>query len=124
MVMANDPIFGRSLPAAILDHADLRSAVAHQIGERLGKSTAERGQFAKIAREAFLAAPDLVEAASCDLSGIAVHYPATTGLLPPLLNFQGLHRATSLSRVELALEQQANRSSRCCCRASPPTRFR
>jgi serine O-acetyltransferase len=89
MVMANDPIFGRSLPAAILDHADLRSAVAHQIGERLGKSTAERGQFAKIAREAFLAAPDLVEAASCDLSGIAVHYPATTGLLPPLLNFKG-----------------------------------
>ena len=58
--------------AAIFDHADLRSAVAHQIGERLGKSTAERAQFAKIARDAFLAAPDLVEAASRDLRGIAV----------------------------------------------------
>jgi serine O-acetyltransferase len=89
MVMANDPIFGGSLSAAILDHADLRSAVAHQIGERLGKSIAERAQFAKIAREAFLAAPDLVEAASRDLRGIVVHDPATTGLLPPLLNFKG-----------------------------------
>jgi serine O-acetyltransferase len=88
-VMANDPIFGRYLSAAILDHADLLSAVAHQIGERLGKTTAERGQFAKVARDAFVATPDLVEAASRDLRGIAVHDPATTGLLPPLLNFKG-----------------------------------
>ena len=32
--MARDPIFGASLSAAILDHADLGSAVAFQIGER------------------------------------------------------------------------------------------
>lgn len=86
---AMDPVFGRSLSAAILDHADLGSVVAHQIGERLGKSPEERGQFAQIAREAFLAAPDLVEAASRDLHGIALLDPATTALLPPLLNFKG-----------------------------------
>lgn len=86
---AMDPVFGRSLSAAILDHADLGSVVAHQIGEQLGKSPAERGQFAQIAREAFLAAPDLVEAASRDLHGIALLDPATTALLPPLLNFKG-----------------------------------
>jgi serine O-acetyltransferase len=87
--VAIDPIFGSSLSAAILDHAELGSAVAHQIGRRLGNSTTEREQLAQIAREAFLAAPDLVEAANLDLRGIAVHDPATAGMLAPFLNFKG-----------------------------------
>jgi serine O-acetyltransferase len=77
------------LTRAILDHADLGSAVAHQIGERLGKSAADRAQFARLAREAHHAAPDLVEAASRDLQSIAVHDPAITEFLPPLLNYKG-----------------------------------
>lgn len=88
-VVARDPVFGATLAAAILDHPDLAGAVSHQIGERLGKSADERQRLARIAREAFAASPDLVEAASRDLQGIAVHDPATTGLLPPLLNFKG-----------------------------------
>jgi serine O-acetyltransferase len=87
--VASDPLFGRSLSAAILDHSDLGSAVAHQIGERLGKRAADRELFARIANEAFHAAPDLVDAASADLQSIVVHDPATTRLLPPLLNFKG-----------------------------------
>src|SRR2546430_14545243 len=86
--LVGDPVFGASLSAAILDHRDFGSAVSHQIGERLGRSAADRRQFARIAREAFLASPDLVDAASRDLQSIAVHDPATTALLPPLLNFQ------------------------------------
>src|SRR4051794_21729223 len=35
--LAGDPLFGASLSAAILDHPDFGSALAHQIGERLGK---------------------------------------------------------------------------------------
>jgi hypothetical protein len=35
-VLANDPIFGRSLLASILDHPDLGAAVSYQIGQRLG----------------------------------------------------------------------------------------
>jgi serine O-acetyltransferase len=117
--VAIDPIFGSSLSAAILGHTDLGSAVAHQIGERFGKNTAERGQFARIAREAFLAAPDLVEAASLDLRGIAVHDPATTGLLPPLLNFKGYialqafrvsNWLWSNDRIDLALLLQSESS--------------
>jgi serine O-acetyltransferase len=88
-VVANDPLFGASLSAAILDHPDLGTAVAHQIGERLGKRADERALFARVAREAFAASPDLVDAASADLQSIAVHDPATTSLLPPLLNFKG-----------------------------------
>ena len=88
-VLASDPLFGASLTAAILDHADLAGALAHQIGERLGKRAADRAQFAGVAREAFDAAPDLIEAASLDLQSIAIHDPATKGLLPPLLNFKG-----------------------------------
>jgi serine O-acetyltransferase len=88
-VIASDPVFGASLASAILDHADLAGAVSHQIGERLGKSPADRLQLARIAREAFAGSPDLVEAATRDLQGIAVHDPATRGFLPPLLNFKG-----------------------------------
>lgn len=87
--IAGDPLFGGSLSAAILDHPDLGNAVAHQIGERLGRSADDRALFARVAREAFAASPDLVEAASADLQSIAVHDPATTRLLPPLLNFKG-----------------------------------
>jgi serine O-acetyltransferase len=87
--LARDPLFGGTLTRAILDHADLGSAVAHQIGERLGKSAADRAQFARLTREAHDASPDLVEAASRDLQSIAVHDPAITGFLPPLLNYKG-----------------------------------
>jgi serine O-acetyltransferase len=88
-VLASDPLFGASLSSAILDHSDLGSAIAYQIGERLGKRAADRKQFARVAREAFHASPDLVEAASLDLQSIALHDPAMKRLLPPLLNFKG-----------------------------------
>jgi serine O-acetyltransferase len=88
-VLSCDPLFGASLSAAILDHPDFGSALAHQIGERLGKSAADRQLFARVAGEAHRASPDLIGAASRDLQSIAVHDPATAGLLPPLLNFKG-----------------------------------
>ena len=87
--LASDSLFGASLSAAILDHPSLGSALAHQIGERLGKRADDRALFARVAREAHQASPDLVDAASRDLQSIAVHDPATTRLLPPLLNFKG-----------------------------------
>ncbi len=87
--LANDPLFGGSISAAILVPADLGSALAHQIGERLGKNLPDRARFARVAREAFAAAPDLIEAASRDLQSIALHDPAMQRLLPPLLNFKG-----------------------------------
>lgn len=87
--LARDPVFGARLTHAILDHADLGSAVAHQIGERLGKSAEERAQFWRLASEAQHAAPGLVEAASLDLLSIAIHDPAVTSLLPPFLNYKG-----------------------------------
>jgi serine O-acetyltransferase len=88
-VVANDPLFGASLSAAILDHPNLGNAVAHQIGERLGKRADDRALFTRVAREAFAASPDLVDAASADLQSIVVHDPAMKRLLPPLLNFKG-----------------------------------
>ena len=88
-IVAIDPVFGASLAAAILDHPDLAGAVSHQIGERLGKAPPTASDLARIAREAFAGSPDLVEAATRDLQGIAVHDPATSGFLPPLLNFKG-----------------------------------
>jgi serine O-acetyltransferase len=88
-VLARDPLFGASLSAAILDHCDLGGALAYQIGERLGNRADDREQFARVTREAFHAAPELIEAASLDLQSIAVHDPAMNRLLPPLLNYKG-----------------------------------
>jgi serine O-acetyltransferase len=87
--LARDPIFGRSLSASILDHSDLGAAVSHQIGQRLGKTAGDRQQFARVANEAFAASPELTDAASRDLEAIALHDPASTALLPALLNFKG-----------------------------------
>lgn len=87
--VARDPVFGAALSSAILDHPDLAHALAHQIETRLGKNTEDRERFAHVAGEAFAASPDLIEAASHDLQSIAIHDPAMTTLLPPLLNFKG-----------------------------------
>lgn len=115
-VLASDPLFGASLSAAILDHSDLGSALAFQIGHRLGKTAAERRQFARIADEVFRASPDLVDAAGRDLQSIAVHDPAVSGLLPPLLNFKGYvalqawrvsNRLWRRNRTDLALLLQS-----------------
>ena len=87
--LARDPVFGAALSSAILDHPDFARALAHQIGERLGMTPADRERLARLARDAFDCSPDLIDAASRDLQSIAVHDPATTALLPPLLNFKG-----------------------------------
>ena len=86
---AADPALATPLAKSILDHDDLGSALAFQIGQRLGAQDDERARFARVANEAFAAAPVLVEAASLDLQGIVDHDPAVTALLPPLLNYKG-----------------------------------
>ncbi|MGQ0681673.1 serine O-acetyltransferase [Bradyrhizobium sp.] len=88
-IAAGDPVLAASLEQSILRHADLGGALAQQIGQRLGAKDDDRARFAGVANEAFAAAPDLVGAASLDLAGIVDHDPATTALLPPLLNFKG-----------------------------------
>ena len=88
-VAAGDPVLAASLAKSVLDHPSLGSALALQIGQRLGANDEDRARYSRIAGEAFAAAPDLVEAASLDLAGIVDHDPATTALLPPLLNFKG-----------------------------------
>ena len=86
---AGDPVLGKTIALAILDHPDLGSAIAFQIGQQLGASEADRARFARVANEAFRASLDLVEAAARDLQGIVQRDPAPTAVLPALLNFKG-----------------------------------
>jgi serine O-acetyltransferase len=86
---AADPVLAPSLGRSILDHPGLASALALQIGQRLGAKDEERARFTRVANEAYAAAPELIEAASFDLQSIVNHDPATSALLPPLLNFKG-----------------------------------
>lgn len=88
-VVRADPVLAQPLAKSIFDHDDLGSALAFQIGHRLGADDDERARFTRVAKEAFAAAPELVEAASLDLQGIVEHDPAVTALLPPLLNYKG-----------------------------------
>ncbi len=88
-IAGTDPVLAQSLSVSVLDHPGLASALAFQIGQRLGANGEECARFARVANEAFAAAPELVEAASLDLQGIVDHDPAVTALLPPLLNFKG-----------------------------------
>ncbi len=88
-VVRADPVLAQPLAKSILDHDDLGSALAFQIGQRLGADDDERARFTRVAQEAFASAPELVEAASLDLQGIVAHDPAVTALLPPLLNYKG-----------------------------------
>lgn len=88
-IAAGDPVLARSLSQSVLDHHGLGGALAFQIGQRLGAGDDERVRFARAAAEAFAAEPEFVEAAGLDLRSIVDHDPATTALLPPLLNFKG-----------------------------------
>jgi serine O-acetyltransferase len=88
-IASGDPVLAASLAKSILDHPGLGSALAFQIGQRLGWNDDDRARFTRVATEAFAAAPELVDAARLDLEGIVRHDPAVTALLPPLLNFKG-----------------------------------
>ena len=107
-IAATDPVLAESLATSILDHPGLAGALALQIGQRLGSSEEDRARFARVANEAFAASPELVEAASLDLEGIVHHDPATTALLPPLLNFKG-YVALQAWRVQNWLWQNGRR---------------
>jgi serine O-acetyltransferase len=87
--LVHDPIFGSSLSTSIFAHCSLGAAVSHQIGQRLGKNMGEQHQFTRVANEAFVASPELTDAASRDLEAIVLHDPASTALLPALLNVKG-----------------------------------
>lgn len=120
LAAAHDPVFGIALAEAILGHPDLGSVVAKQIGARLGRSATEQAALSALAREAHCAAPDIVDAAHRDLGAIAAHDPATTALLPPLLNYKGYvalqafrvaHWLWHHERRDLALLLQAESST-------------
>ena len=107
-IAGSDPVLAAPLNKSILDHDDLGSALAFQIGQRLGAQDEERARFTRVANEAFAAAPGLVEAAGLDLQGIVEHDPAVTALLPPLLNYKGFV-ALEAWRVQNWLWQRGRR---------------
>lgn len=118
---AGDAMLATSLAKSILDHPNLASALALQIGQRLGTNEEDRARFARVANEAFAVAPELIDAASLDLEGIVHHDPATTALLPPLLNFKGYVALQAWrvqnwlwqrGRIDLALLMQSASSER------------
>lgn len=129
---AGDPLIARSLAESILDHPGFGAVLAHQIGLRLGARPEERALFSRAAGEAYSAAPDLIDAASLDLQGIVDHDPATTALLPPLLNFKGFValQAWRVSnwlwlrgRTDLALLMQSASSERLQVSIHPSARI-
>jgi serine O-acetyltransferase len=87
-IAAADAITGNSLSEAIFAQTGLGSALAFQIGRKLGDGY-NRETFRSAASEAFEASPALVHAAAADLQGIHDRDPASGGFLPIFLNFKG-----------------------------------
>jgi serine O-acetyltransferase len=86
---AADLIFGSAVTDAVLAHDDFAASLADLIGRRLGNGAAERARFTAFSRDAFRAAPDLIEVAGRDLRAIPRSDPAITSLLAPLLHYKG-----------------------------------
>ena len=131
-IAAIDPVLAPSLAASILDHPGLGPALARQIGHRLGATAEDRALCSRTAGDAYAAAPALVEAAGLDLQGIVDHDPATTALLPPLLNFKGFvalqagrisNRLWQHGRTDLALLMQSASSERLQVSIHPSARI-
>lgn len=87
--IASDPVFGQSLAEAVIAHDGFAAALADLIGRRLGSNADGQARFAAFSRDAFFAAPELIEAAGRDLQAIGSNDPAISGLLAPLLHFKG-----------------------------------
>ena len=75
------------LPFSIIPISPVRCRIRSASGSAKVRRIA--GSLRKSPARHLLASPDLIEAASRDLQSIAAHDPATTALLPPLLNFKG-----------------------------------
>ena len=108
--VARDPVFGAALSSAILDHPDFASALAHQIGARLGKGPADRRAVCANRRRSVCR---LARTDRCGEPRSAEHRRSRSrddDAAAAAVELQGLRRAAGLARLQLALAPAPQRS--------------
>jgi serine O-acetyltransferase len=87
--VAEEPLLGGMLHACILHHAELESALAYRLAQKLSSGEMSEQLLREMADEAYLSDPDLGDAARADIVAVFDRDPACHRFLQPLLYFKG-----------------------------------
>ena len=84
-----EPLLGGLLHSSILHHETFEQALAYRISLKLASSEMSEQLLREIADAAFVAGPEIAQAARADLVAVLDRDPACHRLLQPLLFFKG-----------------------------------
>ena len=87
----NEPILGSFFYSTILNHQSLQSALSYQLASRLGSSTMPAILVREVIEEAFIKAPEIINAAMADIIAVQERDPAVDDYSTPLLYLKGFH---------------------------------
>ncbi|WP_188910818.1 serine O-acetyltransferase [Aureimonas endophytica] len=85
----NDASLTRSMNSAVLYHASFAQALAHRLALKLASHDLGAEDLLALVAEAFLASPDIVQAAAADLTAVQERDPSNSEILTPFLYFKG-----------------------------------
>ena len=87
--VADEPLMGGFIHACILHHTSIERALSYRISAKLASNEMSMVVVREIVEQAYVDAPDLVEAARADLAAVFERDPACHRLLQPILYFKG-----------------------------------
>jgi serine O-acetyltransferase len=87
--VAGEPLLGGMLHSCVLHHADLESALAYRLAQKLSSGEMSEQILREIADEAYASEPELGTAARADIVAVYDRDPACHRLLQPLMYFKG-----------------------------------
>ena len=88
-VVRGEPLLGGAIHSAVLHHASLENALGFLFAAKLAAEGMSGQVLREIADEAYVASPELGQAARADMVAVLDRDPACTRLLQPLLFFKG-----------------------------------
>lgn len=96
--VADEPLMGGLIHACILHHRNIERALSYRIAAKLASNEMSMVVVREIVEEAYVDAPELVDAARADLAAVFERDPACHRLLQPILYFKG-YQAMQAYRV-------------------------
>ncbi len=88
-ILRAEPVMAGLIYSGILHHKTLDSALAYRISQKLASGEMTESVLNEVCTEAYLAEPDLVQAARADIVAVLDRDPACHRSIQPLLFFKG-----------------------------------
>ncbi len=107
-VVADEPMAGRMMHCAVLQHRRLEDALAHRFAYKLASAEMDAQSLREVADLALAKDPWLAEAGRADMVAVLERDPACHRLLQPLLYFKG-YQAIQAYRIGHWLLRQGRR---------------